>query len=66
MSTYALRQPSNRKMLWALVFSLLAVVVGMGIVRMAPSSEVPIVPCRTCSSCVCPKTLGALKCLCPR
>lgn len=35
--------------------------------RSAPvSTEVPLVPCKSCPTCVCPKALGSPSCGCPR
>lgn len=66
MTAIAFRLNTPRKLWAGILLSILLAIAGIGIVRLAAPGEVPLVPCRTCSTCVCPKTLGALKCLCPR
>lgn len=61
------RQPRARRPLLWLVLAAAILAASTGVyVKSAGSAGVPIIPCKTCAKCECPKTLGALKCLCPR
>lgn len=72
MTTIAIQRPPDRarfvvSALLALAFILLAFFAGRVTVRAAaPGNEVPVVPCRQCNGCACPRLAGSTLCGCPR
>lgn len=71
MTAIAIPRPADwRKFLLpaflVLAFMMLAFFASRAAVRTAAPSEVPVVPCRQCSTCSCPRLAGATQCGCPR
>lgn len=70
MATLAVKKQSDLGMFW-ISFVVAIVVFGLSFLALryatpAAPSEVPLVPCRQCNVCVCPRLAGASLCGCPR
>lgn len=72
MTTIAIQRSPDRarfvvSALLALAFILLAFFAARFTARAAaPGNEVPVVPCRQCNGCACPRLAGSTLCGCPR
>lgn len=71
MSAIAIRFKSDfRKIALALLtLVFLAMFLSFALPRMAAMrgvSEVPLKPCQSCATCLCPRLQGSISCGCPR
>ena len=73
MTTIAIQRPPDRarffvSALLAVAFILLAFFAARFTAARAaaPGNEVPVVPCRQCNGCACPRLAGSTLCGCPR
>lgn len=61
--------PPRRRLPWVLLTVVLAGIVLLGValgIRAMSGTEVPLKPCNSCPSCVCPTGLNGPRCGCPQ
>ena len=57
---------SSRTLAMAFLVLLFSFLLGWATLSILLVDPVPVVPCRSCAKCSCPKLSGSLRCGCPR